>query len=307
MAYWEGFLYLFGGLNANMQNSNNLYKFNLSNSTWELLIPKGKQPPERCYNEMCLLNQDFILIYGGIRGCFTKIEEIYNDIYIYSLKDNVWSQPAIGGICPQPRYGFSFSCINNYNYKSTKEINAQQNLDIFIFGGIQVSNYLQEKERSFKIYTLNENDADLKHFWTIRDLDFNEEPNDDSFLIQSEKQIHEYKEKLDSFELEVSSKETCIEDMKTQIENIKKQIYKSHGFIDDQTQSLDDYIKDLENQKNKLKESFIYDQKIVDLKMKLKMVMQRKLQRTIDFFCENQNLFVKYYDSLKKIHGRFVF
>lgn len=305
MTYWEGFLYLFGGLNSNMKNTNNLYRFNLSNSTWELLSPKGKQPEARSFHEMCLINQDFMIVYGGIRGCFTKIEEVYNDIHIYSLNDNVWSQPVIGGINPQPRFGFSFNCINNYNYKSDSENKYNQSLEVFIFGGIQISNYLQEKEKYSKIYILNENDADAKNYWTIRDLDFNEEQNDDSFLIQSEKQINEYKEKIDCLELEISSKETCIEDMKMQIEDIKKQFYKSHGFIDDQTQSLEDYIKDLENQRNKLKENSLYDQKIVELKLKLKMVMQRKLQRTMDFFCENQNLFVKYYDSLKKMHGKF--
>jgi len=297
-----------------MQNTNNLYQLNLINNTWELLSPKGKHPQERCYHEMALINQDFLVVYGGIRGCFTKIEEVYNDIFIYSLKDNVWSQPVNGGIGPQPRFGFSFSCINNFNSCNSNDKTFENNnnnvgsgLELFILGGIQISNYLQEKEKYFQIFVLNENDADDKHYWTIRDLDFNEEPNDDSFLIQSEKQINDYKEKIDCLEIEISSKESCIEDMKTQIEDIKKQIYKLHGFIDDQSQTLDDYIKDLENQKNRLKESSEYEKRIVNLKMKLKLVMQRKLQKTMDFFCENQNLFVKYYDSLKKMHGNLNF
>jgi len=311
MTYWEGYLYLFGGHNPNLQNSNQLYRFNLLSNTWELINTKGKQPNERCYHEMCVINQDFLMVYGGIKGHFAKIEEVYNDIHILSIRGNVWSQPIIGGLSPPARFGFSFNCINKYTYKdlekdtnsNNKDLNKINTLEILILGGIQISNYLQEKEKFFKIYILNENELDSKHYWTIRDLDFNEEQNDDNFLIQSEKSIHEYKEKIDCLELEISNKETCIEDMKVQIEDIKKQMYKSHGFIDDQSQSLEDYLNDLENQKNKLKENFSYDQKIIDLKMKLKMVMQRKLQRTMDFFCENQNLFVKYYDSLKKMHG----
>ena len=33
--------------------------------------------------------------------------------------------------------------------------------------------------------------------------------------------------------------------------------------------------------------------------------MQRKLEKMMEFFCENQNLFIKYYDALKKISGNY--
>lgn len=101
--------------------------------------------------------------------------------------------------------------------------------------------------------------------------------------------------------MEIRNKEILTDDMRMQIEDFKKKIYKSHGFIDDQTQSLEEHIKDLEIQKHKIKESVGYDNKITDYKLKLKYVMQRKVQKTMEFFCSNQGLFIKYYDSLVKM------
>jgi hypothetical protein len=54
-------------------------------------------------------------------------------------------------------------------------------------------------------------------------------------------------------------------------------------------------------QRSKIKESVEYDNKITDYKLKLKFVMQRKVNKTMEFFCSNQNLFIKYYDSLIKM------
>ena len=89
--------------------------------------------------------------------------------------------------------------------------------------------------------------------------------------------------------------------MKHQIEDFKKKIFKSHGYIDDQSQSLDEHIKELKIQKKTIQESLEMDKKITNLKSKLKFVMQRKVQKTMEFFCANQSLFIKYYDSLTKM------
>jgi site-specific DNA-adenine methylase len=103
------------------------------------------------------------------------------------------------------------------------------------------------------------------------------------------------------------NKENTINDMKETIEDLKKKIFKSHGYIDDQTVSLEEHIKELKDHRKNLKECLKYDKKITNQKMKLKFVMQRKVQKTMDFFCINQNLFNKYYDTLTKInnHGMF--
>ena len=97
------------------------------------------------------------------------------------------------------------------------------------------------------------------------------------------------------------NKENAIGDMKIQIEDFKKKIFKSHGYIDDQSQSLEEHIKELKIQLKNTQESLDIDKTNTNLKLKLKYVMQRKVQKTMEFFCSNQNLFIKYYDSLLKM------
>lgn len=92
-----------------------------------------------------------------------------------------------------------------------------------------------------------------------------------------------------------------VEDMKNQIEDHKKHIYKSQGFIDDHSQSIEDFIKDIESQKDKMKQAVAYDIKITELKLKLRYIMRRKVKKTMEYFCQNQHLFIKYYDSLTRI------
>ena len=52
----------------------------------------------------------------------------------------------------------------------------------------------------------------------------------------------------------------------------------------------------------KIKQSIEIDNKIIDLKLKLRYIMERKNQSTMEFFCSNQNLFIKYYDALMKMY-----
>jgi hypothetical protein len=90
--------------------------------------------------------------------------------------------------------------------------------------------------------------------------------------------------------------------MRLQIEEIKKNFFKSHGYIDDHTQSMDDQSEELESQTVKMKESLNkYDKVITDNKLKLKYVMQRKVEKTMEFFCCNQESFILYYDAMMKI------
>lgn len=260
---------------------------------------------------MSMINQDFMVIYGGAKLQGNHVEQLYNDIYLFSMLDNIFTKVVVGGTVPSLRFAFSFCCANNYTNitKEKKEnfANYNESNELFILGGIEISEYIQEKEKFFQVFILSCSDTESKTYWTIRDLDFSEALNDENFLIQSEQQINHYKEKIDCLELEISNKETHIEEMKISIEDIKKKIYKAHGFIDDQSQTLDEYMIDLESQKLKLSETYEYDKRILDLKMKLKIVMERKLEKMMEFFCENQNLFIKYYDSLRKIHGNLIF
>ncbi len=132
-------------------------------------------------------------------------------------------------------------------------------------------------------------------------MKYREEQNDENFIIQSEQSIHEYKDRINTLEIEIRNKEISIVEMKQQIEDFKKKIFKSHGYIDDQSQTLEEHIKELTIQKSNIKESLEIDKKITHLKLKLKFIMQRKVQKTMEFFCSNQNLFIKYYDALVKM------
>ena len=298
MEFNNPYLYLFGGINNKKITNNNLFRFNLLNNSWEKLNTQGTPPNPRAYHEMTLINHENMVVFGGIQGSINEIETIYNDVFIYNIRENIWVAPVIGGIQPQPRIGFSLCC--NYGY-TKKGGNAPY--EIMLLGGSHIDTELNEKNKGFvKIFILTENDPNSKFFWTIKDIKYKEEEeNDDNFLLQAEKNIYEYKEKISNLELDTRSKEIENEKMKNKINDYKKQFYQQHGFIDDQSQSLEDQINEQENQKNKMKENYEIDQQITDLKIKLKYVMEKKTEKTLDFFNETCSIFINYYDAVNKI------
>ena len=50
-----------------------------------------------------------------------------------------------------------------------------------------------------------------------------------------------------------------------------------------------------------MKENYEMDQQITDLKIKLKYVMEKKTEKTLDFFNETCGIFINYYDAVNKI------
>ena len=270
MEFNNPYLYLFGGVNNKRISNNRLYRFNLLNNVWELLNAQGTPPSPRSYHEMSLINHENMVVFGGIQGNINEIEIIFNDVYIYNIRENIWVAPVIGGIQPNPRVGFSLCC--NYGY-SKKSSNAPY--ELMLLGGNSKDSESTDKNKGFsKIYILTENDPNSKFFWTIKDIKYKEEEeNDDNFLLKAEKNIYEY----------------------------KKKFYQQHGFIDDQSQTLEDQINEQENQKNKMKENYEMDQQITDLKIKLKYVMEKKTEKTLDFFNETCGIFINYYDAVNKI------
>ena len=50
-----------------------------------------------------------------------------------------------------------------------------------------------------------------------------------------------------------------------------------------------------------MKENYQIDQEITDLKIKLKYVMEKKTEKTLDFFNETCGIFINYYDAVNKI------
>ena len=171
---------------------------------WEKLNTQGSPPNPRCYHEMTLINHENMVVFGGIKGSINEIESIYNDVFIYNIRENIWVAPVIGGIQPQPRIGFSLCC----NYGFTKK-GGNAPYEIMLLGGSHKDAELNEKNKCFvKIFILTENDPNSKFFWTIKDIKYKEEEeNDDNFLLQAEKNIYDYKEKISNLELDTRSKE----------------------------------------------------------------------------------------------------
>ena len=143
MEYYDGYLYLFGGIDSMKINRSNLFRYNISKFTWELIETKGKKPPERCYHEMCLINKNNFVLFGGIKGYLPNIEIFYNDIYLFNVIESVWVEPIIGGVQPSPRIFYSLCC--NYNYEK---------MEVIILGGHIKEN---DNNKYVKIFLLNQN------------------------------------------------------------------------------------------------------------------------------------------------------
>jgi hypothetical protein len=139
MEYYEGFLYLFGGLDSKKANNSNLYRFDIVKESWELIKTKGKPPAERCFHHMSLINKSNFVIIGGIKGYLPNVEKYYNDVFLYNISESIWVEPIIGGIQPSPRIFSSISC--NYN---------PERMEVLIFGG-----HIKENEGKYlKIFSL---------------------------------------------------------------------------------------------------------------------------------------------------------
>jgi len=137
-------IYLYGGHDSRGNIKSDLFRFDLKTNTWDVVKTKGKSPDKRNYHQMSLINKNHFILFGGVKGVFTRYEYMYNDIYLYNINDSIWVSPIIGGIQPSPRFGFSF--CNNYNFGK---------IEIMIFGGIT-----EETEKGGK----NNNNNSLKVF-----------------------------------------------------------------------------------------------------------------------------------------------
>lgn len=120
------------------------------------------------------------------------------------------------------------------------------------------------------------------------------------FLVQAESKINDYIQKINKNELEIGVKETEITVMHNEIDNKKKEIFNNFGFIDDHSQSMEDLIKRLDDKNVLLNNLIKDDEKIINIKQKLRYIMQRKTEKSLEFFCSSQNLFVKLYDTMIK-------
>ncbi|MCQ2817125.1 MAG: hypothetical protein MJ252_07660 [archaeon] len=286
MEYNQGYLYLFGGIDNTGTTNNTMYKFDLDEGRWEIAETKGYPPCPRSYHNMAKINPETFVVFGGIIGTIRDTKEFLNDVYLFNTRENIWVIPVIGGLVPSPRIGCCF--CSNYHY---------DHMGIMVFGGYTP----KENENSLKLYFLTENDKNSNYFWTIRSNKYKEEQNDDNFLLETEKSIYEYKEKIANLELDTQSKELASEEMRKINNEHKKKFFQQHGFIEDQSQTLEEQINEQENQKNKMQENFEIDKEITELKQKLRYVMEKKTEKTMDFFNETCGIFLNYYDAVNKM------
>lgn len=91
----NGFLYIFGGFNRNLDlHFQDVNQYNLENSTWKTLLPKGTPPCAR-RRHICLVVKDKVFISGGTSPtsrlpiASLRLEEYDIDRQAYSqLKDH---------------------------------------------------------------------------------------------------------------------------------------------------------------------------------------------------------------------------
>ena len=126
---YEG-IYIFGGLNENYKDTNNLYILHCLRNPLVLFEPKvsGKPP---CPRQMATMNfnkiLNYITIYGG-----KNINEVFGDLYILDIMNFQWLNVKLFGTdIPQGITGHCSEIIND---------------KLYIFGGCDENNkYIQAK------------------------------------------------------------------------------------------------------------------------------------------------------------------
>ena len=64
---------------------NDLYKLDVDNLSWSIINTKGKSPEGRVNHEMRLIDNNKIIVIGGIQGSLGIIDKSHSDIFIYNI------------------------------------------------------------------------------------------------------------------------------------------------------------------------------------------------------------------------------
>ena len=88
--YFNGSLYVFGYsltyYYKQLDRGNDLYRYDLEGSYWELLYAKGDKPFGRIYHYSCVYNNELYIFFG-----FNNTSaELYTSIYKYNFAKNTW-------------------------------------------------------------------------------------------------------------------------------------------------------------------------------------------------------------------------
>jgi N-acetylneuraminic acid mutarotase len=77
--------FVFGGQKSNKSYPNDIFKFDFDTATWEKLITEGRGPEGRCGSEIRAIDNNTLVVIGGMRGFLHSIEKVYNDIFLYNI------------------------------------------------------------------------------------------------------------------------------------------------------------------------------------------------------------------------------
>ncbi len=80
---------MFGGSNSDFKCNNHLWRFNLDNFEVTKLENAGEVPPPRESAFMTLIEDNWLLLYGGVN---TNSADIYNTFHFYNLSTKNWAK-----------------------------------------------------------------------------------------------------------------------------------------------------------------------------------------------------------------------
>jgi N-acetylneuraminic acid mutarotase len=263
MVYNEGYLYLFGGVNKLNKCNNKLYQFDLSTNVWELINVKGNIPLERCHTEMVSLNNNTLLLYGGSNSSLFEDNNniIYNDIYLFNIKENQWSCSIIEGSIPDDKICFSLCC--KFGELSIDEI--------IVLGGI-TKNLNYSEMNCNKIYVLKQ-DKFSQFYSEFCNVDYNEFNSNEIDGINDN-----FKKIIKEIEKEIQIKGNQNKQIKEKINENDKNWYQ-----------FGDGISEKRNTDNHNNE---------DIKRELKNIIENKNEKTLEFFNDTCNIFMNYYETI---------
>ncbi|KAJ4455397.1 putative kelch repeat protein [Paratrimastix pyriformis] len=118
---------VFGGDNGT-NCLNDLWAFDIESEHWMQIKTEGEIPGPR-YGHACVKFGNKFLIFGGADRFGKSTRAWYNDVWMFDTITCEWAQLETTGTRPSPRYGCTFTLVNNR---------------LFLFGGFFESERLND-------------------------------------------------------------------------------------------------------------------------------------------------------------------
>lgn len=131
-------IYYFGGRSTD-RFLNDIYRFDVNSSTWELIEVKGLKPTPRSGHTMTFRNsgsKSEIILFGGACGQVG----VFNDIYSFDIRNNQWLKIEQSGKIPSPRFNHTANYIKDH---------------ILIYGGTEGATELKSSNVFSDVYTFS--------------------------------------------------------------------------------------------------------------------------------------------------------